>query len=206
MPGYNPDLTDAAGRKGKDALTPDLDAARNLASAYAAENCAGDFAKCPPATYTIAGGSSSQMDLAQAVINQWQRAFPGWVILIGGRDNRQLKTFPEYQLVWDGWGADYPDPQDFLSLLWTTKAPYNPRHVSVPQADALLEQADGMSDQAARIPLYQQAEQLLVNQGAAIPLYQPLQNYAVRSRVSGWRIAPTLITPLSVWQSAYIKR
>ena len=31
MPGYNPDLTDAAGRKGKDALTPDLDTARGLA-------------------------------------------------------------------------------------------------------------------------------------------------------------------------------
>jgi peptide/nickel transport system substrate-binding protein/oligopeptide transport system substrate-binding protein len=206
IPGYNPDLTDAAGRRGKDALTPDLDVARRLASAYAAEKCAGDFAKCPPVTYTIPGGSSTQMDLAQAVVNQWRQAFPGWVILVGGYDNRQLKTRPEYQLVWDGWGADYPDPQDFLSLLWTIKALYNPRHVSVPQADALLAQADGMSDQSARIPLYQLAEQLLVNQAAAIPLYQALQNYAVRSHVVGWRIAPTLQTPLSVWQTAYIKR
>jgi ABC-type oligopeptide transport system substrate-binding subunit len=146
------------------------------------------------------------MDLAQAVANQWRRAFPGWVILIGGRDNRQLKTLPEYQLVWDGWGADYPDPQDFLSLLWTTHAAYNTRHISVLQADALLAQADGMSDLSARIPLYQQAEQLLINEGAVIPLYQILQNYAVRSRVSGWRVAPTLQTPLSVWQTAYIKR
>ena len=40
MPGYNPDLTDAAGRKGKDAFTADLSAARELASAYAAEKCA----------------------------------------------------------------------------------------------------------------------------------------------------------------------
>ena len=53
MPGYNPDLTDAAGRKGKDALTPDLDTARRLASAYAAEKCGGDYAKCPPVTYSI---------------------------------------------------------------------------------------------------------------------------------------------------------
>ncbi len=94
------------------------------------------------------------------------------MILVEGYGNRELKTFPEYQLVWDGWGADYPDPQDFLSLLWTTHAAYNTRHISVPQADALLSQADGMSDQSARIPLYQLAEQLLVNQAAAIPLYQ----------------------------------
>jgi peptide/nickel transport system substrate-binding protein/oligopeptide transport system substrate-binding protein len=207
LPGYNPDLTDVIGRKGKDALTPDLAAARKLASAYAAEVCAGDFAKCPPVTYTVPSGSSTQMDLAQAIVTQWRQAFPGWVILIGGsRASGQLKTFPEYQLVWNGWGADYPDPQDFLSLLWTTKAPYNPQHVNVPQADALLSQADGMSDQTARISFYQQAEQLLVNQAAAIPLYQQVYFYSLRSHVVGWRIAPTLITPLSVWQSAYIKR
>ena len=41
MPGYNPDLTDAAGRKGKDALTPDLDAARALLTAYAVDKCGG---------------------------------------------------------------------------------------------------------------------------------------------------------------------
>ena len=79
-------------------------------------------------------------------------------------------------------------------------------HISVPQADALLSQADGMSDQSARVPLYQLAEQLLVNQAAAIPLYQPLNTYAVRSHVAGWRIAPTTITSLSTWQSAYITR
>jgi ABC-type oligopeptide transport system substrate-binding subunit len=79
-------------------------------------------------------------------------------------------------LALDGWGADYPDPQDFLSLLCTTHAAYNQTHVGVPQADALLARADGMSDLAARIPLYQLAEQLLINAGAVIPLYQTLQN------------------------------
>jgi ABC-type transport system substrate-binding protein len=72
--------------------------------------------------------------------------------------------------------------------------------------DALLAQADAMSDLAARIPLYQLSEQLLINEGAVIPLYQLLQNYAVRTRVADWRIASTGATPLSVWQTAYIKR
>jgi ABC-type transport system substrate-binding protein len=87
-----------------------------------------------------------------------------------------------------------------------TKAIYNQTHVSVPQADALLAQADGMTDSRARILLYLRAEQLLVNQGVAIPLSQYLATYAVRSRVSGWRVAPTLLTPLSVWQRVYIAR
>ena len=76
----------------------------------------------------------------------------------------------------------------------------------MPQVDVLLAQADGMNDQAARMPLYQLAEQLLVNQGAAIPLTQPVNWHAVRTRVVGWRVAPTGVTPLSVWQTAYLKR
>ena len=63
-----------------------------------------------------------------------------------------------------------------------------------------------MQDQAPRIPLYQRAEQLLVSQVAAIPLYQPIETTAVRSRVVGWRLAPTGMTPLNVWQATYMKR
>jgi ABC-type oligopeptide transport system substrate-binding subunit len=56
-------------------------------------------------------------------------------------------------LVLDIWGADYPDPQDFLSALWRAHAACNLGQVSVPQADALLAQTDGMSDLAARLAL-----------------------------------------------------
>src|SRR4029077_226249 len=112
----------------------------------------------------------------------------------------ELKVFWYLQLGLSGWTQDYPDPQDFLSLLWKTGVDNNLSHVSMPQVDALLAGADGMRDQAARLPLYQQSEQLLVNQGAANPLFQTMTVYAVRSRMVGWRIAPTGVTPLSVWQ------
>jgi peptide/nickel transport system substrate-binding protein/oligopeptide transport system substrate-binding protein len=208
MPGYNPDLTDAAGRKGKDALTPDLTTARTLASAYATEQCAGDFAKCPAVTYMVfSSGSSNQIELAQGIAAQWRQAFPGWAIqAVVWSGSADPKLFSNLQLSWDGWGVDYPDPQDFLSVLWTTHAAYNQSHVSVPQADALLAQADGMSEQTSRIPLYQHAEQLLLSQGAAIPLAQTYTTYAVRSRVANWQIAPTNITPLSIWQTTYLTR
>jgi len=138
---------------------------------------------------------------------QWQQAFTGWSIslqALGG--DVELSRPRHLRLWWDGWGADYPDPQDFLSLLWTTDAEHHFSAVSNAQVDALLAQADGMRDQAARIPLYQLAEQLLVNQGAAIPLTQSVNWYAVRSRVVGWRVAPTGETPLPSWQQVYIKR
>jgi len=105
-----------------------------------------------------------------------------------------------------GWGADYPDPQDFISLLWTTNVSYNRYHASIQQVDQLCAQADGMSDLSARTPLYQQAEQLLITQGAAIPYAQPLNSYMVRSRVVGWGIASSGETPLSVWQATYLTK
>jgi oligopeptide transport system substrate-binding protein len=205
--GYNPDLTDAAGREGKDTLSPDLLAACALVSACAAEKCSGDLAKCPPVSIPIYGHTSeSARTFGEAMIAQWRQAFPGWTIVGAGSTGVEVKTFSLSPLTLDGWGADYPDPQDFLSLLWTTHAAYNSGHVNIPQVDGLLAQADGMSGQSGRIPLCQLAEQLLVNEGATIPLYQNLQNYAVRSRVADWSIAPTHVTPRYVRQSAYIKR
>ena len=137
------------------------------------------------------------MDLAQAIANQWRQAFPGWVILIGGRDNRNLR--PSQSINSSGMVGARIIPTHRISSVCSGRhtAAYNTRDSSVPQADALLAQADGMSDLSARIPLYQRAEQLLVNQAAAIPLYQPLRNMRVRSHVVGWRIAPTGLTPLS---------
>jgi ABC-type oligopeptide transport system substrate-binding subunit len=109
-------------------------------------------------------------------------------------------------LTEDGWFADYPDPQNVLSLAWTSQAPYDQFSASIPTVDALCAQADASTDQGARLKLYQQAEQLLVTQVAAIPLYQYTATFVVRSRVVGWRIAPTGQTPLSVWQTMYVRR
>jgi dipeptide transport system substrate-binding protein len=72
--------------------------------------------------------------------------------------------------------------------------------------DAFLDQADVSNDHAQRTRLYQQAEQLLVDQVAAIPLYQSIMQYVVRSRVVNWQIAPSGQTPLPVWQTAYLRR
>jgi oligopeptide transport system substrate-binding protein len=204
LPGYNADLRDAFGRTGKEALTADLTTARRLANEYATEKCGGDFVRCPPITYFITQYRPTNVRLTQALLNSWQNVFPGWPLSPVLR-GLQIKARTSH-LTASGWGADFPDPSDFISMLWTTNASYNRNFVSISQVDALCVQADGMSDLSARIPLYQQAEQLLVNQVAAIPYAQPLQTYDMRARVSNWRLAPTGQTPLSVWQSAYIRR
>jgi ABC-type oligopeptide transport system substrate-binding subunit len=212
MPGYNPGLADVAGRTGKEALTPDVPKARALATAYAAERCGRAFSGCPP--LVVWGSDVDRGDKLLAwdtlLEEEWQTAFPGWPSTFCNVEGRchPIPRSPvgRGQLTVDGWFADYPDPQNVLSLAWTTQAQYNQSSVSIPAVDALCAQADASTDQDARLKGYQQAEQMLVTQVAAIPLYQYSATSVVRSRVVGWRLAPTGQTPLSVWQRMYIRR
>jgi ABC-type oligopeptide transport system substrate-binding subunit len=209
MPGYNPDLTDAVGRRGKDALTPDVASARALLNAYAAEKCGGAWRKCPTVTLNGYLGSTITTRLVTSLAAQWRHAFPDYPILTqtispsGECPQCILKRLPT---ITSGWDMDYPDPQDFVSVLWTTHSEANLSQVSLPEADALLAQADSTTDLAVRIPLYQLAEQLLINQGATIPLAQAMAWNAVRSRVVDWQVAPTHVISLFVWQKTYLKR
>jgi oligopeptide transport system substrate-binding protein len=211
LPEYNADLLDPVRRSGAQALNSDLATARTLIASYAADKCSGRLEKCTPInlfskSYQASPARTRALD---TLTQQLQVAFPGWPITVGGCDRGcapAIVSAQRHQLSDGYWGADYPDGQDALSLPWRTGAIYNQTHVSLPSADALLDQADGAADQGLRTRLYQQAEQLLVNQVAAIPLFQSEIAYMVRTRVANWRIAPTGQTPLSVWQTTYIHR
>jgi oligopeptide transport system substrate-binding protein len=206
LPGYNADLKNAAGDSGDKALSANLAKAQELAKAYATDNCSGDFSKCPPIVYHYGNASSTQLLLAQVLQQQWATAFPGWPITLEGIDRSvELKTFSKLQLGWDAWGADYPDPQDFLSLLWTKAAQYNQSSVNVPAADALCDKADVNPDQTSRYQQYQQAEQLWVDQGGFMALGQRVLNGIVKNTISGMRVDGSGTYSLSNWQTSYVK-
>ena len=206
LPGYNPDLKNAAGDTGDKTIVANVAKASELAKAYAADKCSGDFSKCTPIVYTYANGSSTQLLLAQVLQQMWQTAFPGWNITLQGMDrSAQLKAYARLQIAWGGWGADYPDPQDFLTLLWSKDAQYNQSFVNVPAADALMAAADVNPDQTARLKQYQQAEQLLTDNGAYIAYSQPLNVQMVKNTISGWHQDSSLEIALPTWQTAYVK-
>jgi peptide/nickel transport system substrate-binding protein/oligopeptide transport system substrate-binding protein len=206
LPGYNPDLKNAAGDSGDAANVANVAKASELAKAYAADKCGGDLSKCTPVVYTYANGSSTQLLTAQVLQQMWQTAFPGWNITLQGMDrSAQLKAYARLQIAWGGWGADYPDPQDFLTLLWSKDAQYNQSFVNVPAADTLMAAADINPDQTARLKQYQQAEQLLIDNGAFIAYSQPLNVQMVKNTISGWHQDSSLEIALPTWQTAYVK-
>lgn len=73
--------------------------------------------------------------LEQALYTIWHNAFPGWS-LTPYRRGLQIKslTLQPIDITWD---ADYPDPQAFASLLWSSGASYNRGFASIPQVDQL---------------------------------------------------------------------
>ncbi|HEU4783046.1 MAG TPA: hypothetical protein VFS83_06895, partial [Ktedonobacterales bacterium] len=129
---------------------------------------------------------------------------PFWVPHILGASPGWEYTVPMSLL---SWSQDYSDPQDFLSLLNATGSPDNTQNASVPAADTLMKQADAISDLARRIPLYQQAEQLLIDNVAACPLYQTINHYALRPWVKGDFVEDAReLFPNDAWITGYIAK
>jgi oligopeptide transport system substrate-binding protein len=90
-----------------------------------------------------------------------------WKALLEKRSKGEL---PFFHLRW---GADYLDPQNFLTFMLHTHAKENTLGYSNPQFDALCEKADAMPLAAAdqRYALYRQAESIAVRDAIWIPIY-----------------------------------
>jgi oligopeptide transport system substrate-binding protein len=121
--------------------------------------------------------------------------------------SNQLLTSPLQvtQIYRTTWTVDYPDPQDFLTLLYASVAPNNLQQASVPTADALMRQADALSDPNKRAVLYNRAEQQLIDNVAVCPIYQTMNHYALRTWVKGDFVEDARgLFPNDAWVSGYI--
>lgn len=98
------------------------------------------------------------------------------------------------------WVADYPDPENFLDVLFHTGSPRNYSNYSNPKVDALLDQANVEQDAAKRTDLYRQAQQQILDDVALIPLYHGTDYALVKPYVKGLSITAMGILRLeTVW-------
>jgi oligopeptide transport system substrate-binding protein len=159
MPGYNSNLVG-------------LDFNLSEAEALIKASSYGSVANLPPITLTMPGEEGSVGPLIQALVYQWEKNL-GVNVQIRELDPEVYYTeLPqeEDQMYYSGWVADYPYPQDFLDILFSTGSSYNYGGYSNPQVDSLIQQANEETDQAKAFALYQQAEKLIVNDAAWLPL------------------------------------
>ena len=102
-----------------------------------------------------------------------------------------------------GWTADYPDPQNFLDILFHSDSDANFTGYANPQVDALLEAARVAPAMDDRIASYRQAEQLLVDAAPWAPLWfgrkreiSGEQVILLKPYVQGYALTPMVLPKL----------
>ncbi len=122
-----------------------------------------------------------------------------WSTHLGVRvelENREWKVFlkeldvsppPVFRL---GWGADYPDPDNFMNL-FTSYSANNHTGWKNARYDELVERAARETDPTLRQTLYDEAQRILCEQDAPIaPVFVESLNAVVAPRVVGLRLDP----------------
>lgn len=100
------------------------------------------------------------------------------------------------QMFFLGWAADYPDPQDFVDLLFNGASPSNATGYDNPRVNDLVARAAAEPDAQQRSALYREAEKQIVNDCPVIPLYFSTEYDLVRPSVKGLKITPMGIVTL----------
>jgi len=186
MPGYNESL---------EGLDYDVEKAIELiaASKY------GDVSNLPSITLTVDGYGNYIPGYLGAIIQEWQQNL-GVEISV-----RQLETEnflynlkqEKDEIFVMGWIADYPDPHIFLDILFYTGSENNNFEYSNPDLDALLDQAAIEQDETVRLAIYQQTEQLVVDEAPCLPLWHGTNYILAKPYVKGYELSPLGVPDLS---------
>ena len=114
-------------------------------------------------------------------------------------DIKQLAEAPYWNLVerqaskvpigLTDWYMDYPDPSDWIDPLFSVESAKTDGSANIswwsdPQVTALNKQAQPMAPGPARTKLYEQMQQIIMEQAPIIPLYQPIMT-TMSSKLTG---------------------
>jgi oligopeptide transport system substrate-binding protein len=153
--------------------------------------------KLPPIQLTLSGQGATVDPLTEAIIQMWKTNL-GVDVTVQQEETATFFTDAQQgklQMYTEAWGADYNDPQDFLSVNFLSDSQQNESKYSNPQVDALLRQADTSLDNTKRMDLYHQAEQMIINDAPWIPLTWDKDEFLVKPYVKGYN-PPGLVIPL----------
>ena len=200
FPGYSDNfrLQDADGQPNPSfaGLKHDPELARQLL----AESKYPDAETRPRIVITVPGtGGTIGLDL-EVVIEMWKQELGveveiqqvEWATYLQDLNQNRFQAYGGL-----GWSADYPDPQDFLDILFHTESSINHGAYSNPDADAILEEARVEADIERRIELYHQAEELIVQDAAWLPLWYSGERYVlIKRHVKDYRVTPMIVPKL----------
>ena len=171
-----------------------------LAKKLLSESKYADPVSRPRIVVTIPGtGGTPGLDL-EVIINMWLETLGveveiqqvEWATYLKDLDEEKFQAFGGL-----GWEADYPDPQDFLDILFHSDSENNHGLYSNQEADVLLEDARVETDSVRRIDLYQNAEEIIVNDAAWVPLWFAGERHVlIKPYVKGYELTPMTMSKM----------
>lgn len=187
FPGYNTELR---------GLEYDPELAKRLLQ----ESKYADPSTRPRIVITVPGtGGTIGLDL-EVVIEMWKQVLGvqveiqqvEWATYLQDLNQKRFQAFGGL-----GWEADYPDPQDFLDVLFHSESSINHGNYSNPEVDRILEQARVEPDIIKRVELYHQAEKMIVDDAAWVPLWFTGEQYVlIKPYVKDYKVTPMIIPKL----------
>lgn len=216
MPGYDANLK---GPDGTTSTAGNPTMAKQLLQEGMKEAGYASISAMPAIKFSYPSGSQDTENEIATAVQQWQTVL-GVSVKPAAVDFETLSaSLPQtvgnasVQLFDSGWGDDYPDAQDFLTLQFAKGSPNNQTNYgqnkasdasTQQQIQTQLVQADTMTDKAARLQTYNTAEQQLVNDVAWLPMYQLARSRQLKSYVHGIVYnAQDFFTP-EMWGNVYI--
>ena len=159
-----------------------------------------DLNNLPPITITTPGsfGANVSLDM-EVVLAMWEKNLG----ITTEFQQTEFATFLKdlnkrrFQMFDIGWIADYPDPENFLDILFYSDSSNNHTNYNNPEVDALLEKARVETDETLRFSIYNEVEQTILDDAPWIPLWYSGERYLlVKPNVHDYLLTPLIIPKL----------
>jgi oligopeptide transport system substrate-binding protein len=165
-----------------------------------AESKYGDVADLPEITLYVTGAGGATSRMIEAVVGMYKENLgidiaiqqTEWATFLSDISQEENP----YQMYSLGWIADYPDPENFLDVLFHGEKSENHMGYSNPEVDELLEEARTEQDPEERLQLYQEAEQIIINDAPWVPLFYEVEYWLTKPYVKGMIYPPMIIPKL----------
>ncbi|MFC1879360.1 ABC transporter substrate-binding protein [Chloroflexota bacterium] len=146
----------------------------------------------PTIVINLPGDGSSDSPYIDALIQMWRETLDLEVVIdyVDPRDRIDGLNEADGHIVTGGWCADYPDPENFLDILFYSDSVFNGSNYNNLEVDALLEAARVEFDPSRRIERYQEIETILLQDYAFVPMVYRVFYALANPRVEGYILTP----------------
>jgi len=210
--------TNLNGPDGTTGLTGNQNQAKQLLTRGMQEEGYSSVDNLPTITLTSYIGNTTFNNVVNEIASEWKTVLgvSAKVNFIDPNALNQAETATtgndSLQMWAYGWQADYPDPQDWLSVFFGTNQSYNnnnygdqrnERATEEQAVQAELAKADTEQDSTKRVSEYNDAEQKLANDVAWVPLYQSNVLVVQNPKLQGYKTNALQITDPYFWSNVY---